>query len=141
MMSQNVQEIRKQAVFNAPIKKVWKAVATAEGIESWFMPNDFQPVEGHEFVIESQYETSRCKVLKVDEPHEVSFTWGEQGWVVTFTLKEVDGKTEFTLVHSGWGDPDELMRPTTRTQQDVRDTMNGGWEKLVDRALRKAVEN
>ncbi|MBM7553588.1 SRPBCC family protein [Thalassobacillus pellis] len=135
-----VPEIRKNVVFDAPIEKVWSAVTTAEGIEEWFMPNDFEPVEGHEFYIKSQFETSKCKVLKVDKPREVSFTWGEQGWVITFYLKDLNGKTEFTLVHSGWGAPDDIMAPTSRTQLDTRNTMNNGWEKIVDESLRKVVE-
>ncbi|WP_028782182.1 SRPBCC family protein [Thalassobacillus devorans] len=139
--NKSVPEIRKNVVFDAPIEKVWKAVTTAEGIEAWFMPNNFEPVEGHEFYIKSQFETSACKVLKVVEPNEVSFTWGEQGWVITFYLSELDGKTGFTLIHSGWGAPDELMSPANRTQQDVRNTMNNGWDKIVDDRLRKVVEN
>ena len=44
-----LQDIKYTLVYNAPISKVWDAVATAEGLAAWFMPNDMQPVEGHEF--------------------------------------------------------------------------------------------
>jgi uncharacterized protein YndB with AHSA1/START domain len=46
-------DIRQTLVLNAPIQKVWNAVSTAEGIAAWFMPNDFQPVVGHAFHLDS----------------------------------------------------------------------------------------
>lgn len=142
-MSENkvVPEIKKQAIFQASIDKVWNAVATADGIAEWFMPNDFKPIEGHQFHIKSQFETSKCEVLTVDKPNELSFTWGEFGWVVTFSLEELEGNTKFTLVHSGWGDPDEAIPGTNRTYMSTRTIMNGGWDKLVDVSLRKVVED
>ncbi|MDP4172153.1 MAG: SRPBCC domain-containing protein, partial [Bacillota bacterium] len=63
-------DIIRTAEFNAPIQKVWNAVATAEGLEAWFMPNDFEPVEGHEFHLNAgQFGMSPCKVTKVDPPN------------------------------------------------------------------------
>ncbi|WP_101843616.1 SRPBCC domain-containing protein [Halobacillus sp. Marseille-P3879] len=136
-----VPEIKKKALFDAPIERVWKAVATSEGIEEWFMPNDFKPVEGYKFTIKSQFEDSPCQVVTVNKPYELSFTWGDRGWVVSFYLKEVENrKTEFTLVHSGWGQPEEVMSVTSKTQLDTRNTMNKGWEMIVHEKLRKAVE-
>ncbi|ASK61785.1 hypothetical protein CFK37_06250 [Virgibacillus phasianinus] len=135
-----VQEIKKQATFHAPIEKVWKAVATSDGIAEWFMPNDFKSVEGHQFFIKSQFETSKCEVLTINEPKELSFTWGEFGWIVTFYLEEKEGKTEFTMVHSGWGIPDETIPGTSRTYQTTRNIMDNGWARLVDVSLRKVVE-
>ncbi|WP_082233018.1 SRPBCC family protein [Halobacillus massiliensis] len=141
-MSQNqtVEEIRKQVIFNAPVEKVWEAVASSEGMAEWFMPNNFKAEEGHEFYLESPFETSACKVLTVKPPKEITFSWGTQGWIVHFLLEEINGKTEFTLIHSGWGHPEEKMRPTGKTHQETRNTMDGGWESIVKERLRKAVE-
>ncbi|MCV5062958.1 SRPBCC domain-containing protein, partial [Escherichia coli] len=42
MEQQNtLNDIKQTIVFNASIQKVWSVVSTAEGIASWFMPNDF----------------------------------------------------------------------------------------------------
>ncbi|MGP4059216.1 SRPBCC family protein [Halobacillus sp. H74] len=141
-MSQNqsVSEIKKQVTFNAPVEKVWQAVSSSERISEWFMPNNFQAVEGHEFYLESPFETSECKVLTVDPPKELSFSWGNQGWVVHFLLEDLEGKTEFTLIHSGWGHPEEKMRPTDKTHLDTRNTMDSGWDSLIKDRLRKVVE-
>ncbi|MFC4598318.1 SRPBCC family protein [Cohnella hongkongensis] len=122
-------DIRQVQLFNAPIEKVWAAVATAEGISAWFMPNDFEPVVGHEFHLDSgPYGKSPCKVTEVDPPNRLSFHWGRD-WVITFELSARGDQTEFTLIHGGWsaegatefGEPHDV----------VRDRMNGGWVGLV----------
>ena len=59
-------DIRHTLVLNAPIGKVWDAVSTSEGIAAWFMPNDFQPIEGHQFEINAgPFGMSPCKVVEV----------------------------------------------------------------------------
>lgn len=140
-MSTQTPEIRKQTIFNANIDKVWSAVATQEGINSWFMPNDFKQELGSEFTIQSPFGPQECKVLELDPPNKLVFSWGVFGWQVSFELKDVDGKTEFTLIHSGWGPQDEFVPgPANKTHLDIRNTMNGGWESIVNERLRGVVE-
>jgi len=124
-------DIRQTQLFNAPIQKVWTAVATAEGIAAWFMPNDFEPVLGHEFHINAgPFGKSPCKVTLIDPPNRLSFNWGKD-WTLTFELLEREGQTEFTLIHGGWsaegatefGEPHDV----------VRDRMNQGWVGLVQK--------
>ncbi|MEK5644438.1 polyketide cyclase [Paenibacillus rhizosphaerae] len=121
-------DIRHTGVFQAPIQKVWEAVATPEGLSAWFMPNDMQPVVGHEFHINAgPYGMSPCKVTEVDPPHRLAFRWGKD-WTLVFELKELDGKTEVTLIHSGWSADQvtEFNQPHTV----VRETMDQGWAGL-----------
>ncbi|ADU29451.1 SRPBCC family protein [Evansella cellulosilytica] len=137
-----VPEIRKQTVFQAPIEKVWQAVATAEGIASWFMENDFTAEEGATFTIHSPFGPSPCKVVTLDPPNELTFTWGDAGWKVSFLLEEEEDKTSFTLIHGGWGQADEIVPGPgpDKTNKDIRDTMDNGWDSIVYEALRKVVE-
>jgi uncharacterized protein YndB with AHSA1/START domain len=122
-------DIRQTLVFNAPIQKVWEAVATSEGLAAWFMPNDFQPVAGHEFHLNAgHFGMSPCKVTEIDPPNRLSFNWGKD-WTITFELKEFDGKTEFTLIHSGW-DADKVTE-FGETHTVVRDRMDQGWAGLT----------
>ena len=130
MTNATLPDIRYTEVYNAPIAKVWNAVSTAEGIAAWFMPTvDFEPVEGHEFHLNAgQFGMSPCKVTHIDPPNRFSFNWGKD-WTLTFVLKDLDGKTELTLIHSGWdaNKVTEFGAPHT----PIRENMNQGWAGLV----------
>jgi uncharacterized protein YndB with AHSA1/START domain len=135
-----LQDIKQTVIFEAPIQKVWDKVSTSEGIASWFMPNDFEPKEGHEFHLQSPFGPSPCKVLEIDAPHRLSFAWDTDGWIVSFILKELGDKTEFTLIHSGWKHPDAILPKANEKSSVIRDRMDNGWVGLVNERLRKVVE-
>ncbi|MFE0505779.1 SRPBCC family protein [Peribacillus butanolivorans] len=135
-----LQDVKKTVILEAPIQKVWDTVSNAEGIASWFMPNDFQPKVGHEFHVQSPFGPSPCKVLEIDVPHRLSFSWDTDGWIVSFILKELDGKTEFTLIHGGWKEPDTILPKPNEKSSIIRDRMDHGWEQIVNQKLKKAVE-
>ncbi|MDG4848818.1 SRPBCC family protein [Peribacillus frigoritolerans] len=139
-MENTLQDIKKTVILEAPIQKVWDTVSTAEGIASWFMPNDFQPKVGHEFHVQSPFGPSPCKVTELDAPHRLSFSWDTDGWFISFLLKEADGKTEFTLIHGGWKEPDTILTKPNEKSSVIRDRMNHGWEQIVNQGLKKAVE-
>jgi uncharacterized protein YndB with AHSA1/START domain len=137
---ETLQDIKQTVIFDAPINKVWNTVSTSEGIESWFMPNDFKPEVGHEFHVQSPFGPSPCKVLEVDEPNKVTFSWDTDGWIVSFILKDLGEKTEFTLIHSGWKAPDTILPKAQEKSSVIRDRMDQGWVGIVNERLRKAVE-
>ncbi|MBA4535934.1 SRPBCC domain-containing protein [Bacillus aquiflavi] len=130
----NLPDIRKTIVLNAPIEKVWKAAATSEGIASWWMPNNFEPIIGREFILHAaQFGDSPCKVTEINSPNLVVFNWGKD-WHLTFELKKLeDQKTEFTLIHSGWDT--EKVTEFGQPHPVVRSIMEGGWEKLIKEKL------
>ncbi|MCM3128562.1 SRPBCC domain-containing protein [Paenibacillus provencensis] len=130
-MTQTLPDIQKTIVIDAPIEKVWSTVATAEGIAAWFMPNDFEPVLGHEFHLQAgPFGNSLCKVTELDPPHRLCFKW-DKDWIITFELAEKDGRTEFTLTHGGWS-----IEEKTSFGEDhsvVRDRMSGGWTGILSK--------
>jgi uncharacterized protein YndB with AHSA1/START domain len=136
-----LKDIIQTVTINAPIQKVWENVSTADGITKWFMPNDFQLEEGYEFHIQSPFGPSPCKVTEVDPPNKLSFIWDTEGWFVSFILKEMDDKTEFTLIHGGWKEADDKLIKPNETSSVIRDRMAHGWEGIVQERLRKAIEN
>lgn len=128
-IKESLPDIKQSVLISAPIQKVWEAVATSDGIAAWFMPNDFQPIKGHEFHLNSgQYGMSPCKVTEIDPPNSLTFNW-DKNWKVTFELKEIEDQTEFTVIHSGWAPP----------LADIRNNMNLGWSQLVIK-LRNQIE-
>lgn len=137
-MSQALEDIRYTVVLNASIQKVWEAVATAEGLWAWFMPNDLKAEEGYAFQLHAgQFGMSPCKVTKVQKPEIFSFQWGKD-WTLTFELKALGDKTEATLIHSGW-DADKVTEfgaPHTA----VRSNMDQGWAGL-SKKLQSYVED
>lgn len=133
------KDIQKTVQIDASIQKVWEFASTASGIEAWFMPNDFEAKEGHEFHLQSPFGPSPCKVLEVHEPHKLSFSWDTDGWIVTFELKEVEEGTEFTIIHSGWKEADAIIGKANEKAAIIRDRMDGGWNGIVAR-LKKVAE-
>jgi uncharacterized protein YndB with AHSA1/START domain len=130
-------DIRQTLVLNAPVEKVWSAVATSEGIAAWFMPNDFKPVEGYEFHLEAgQFGKSPCKVTEIDPPNRLSFEWGKD-WTLTFELVKQGDQTELTLIHGGW-DVDKVTE-FGQAHELVRERMSEGWSGIV-KSLRNYVE-
>jgi uncharacterized protein YndB with AHSA1/START domain len=99
---------------------------------------DFLAEVGHEFHLNAgQFGISPCKVTEIDSPNRLSFNWAKD-WTLTFELKELEGKTEFTLIHSGWDSNKvtEFGAPHTA----VRDNMSQGWNSKVMTTLREYVE-
>ena len=135
-----VPDIVQTVMIEAPIQKVWEVVSTAEGIAAWFMPNDFKAEAGYDFHLQSPFGPSPCKVIEINAPNQLSFLWDTEGWVVTFSLKELDGGTEFTVTHGGWKHPDFKMAKANEKSIVIRDRMNGGWAGIVQK-LKKAVES
>jgi uncharacterized protein YndB with AHSA1/START domain len=135
---ESLPEIRKSIILNAPIEKVWKAVSTSAGIAAWWMPNTFEPVLGHEFILHAgQFGDSPCKLTELNPPYRLGFNWGKD-WHLAFELKSLDGKTEFTLIHSGW----EADKATEFGQPHaiIRSIMDGGWDKIVKEKLPSYIE-
>lgn len=131
-------DIVQTQLMNAPIEKVWKAVATAEGLSAWFMPNNLEPAVGHEFTLEAgPFGNSPCKVTEVDAPNRLAFNWGKE-WTLAFELKAAgEGQTEVTIIHSGW--TEDSVTEFGEAHTLVRERMAGGWGKLKF-ALQKHVE-
>lgn len=124
-------EIRKTITLHAPLETVWKAISTSEGIAAWWMPNTFEAIEGHQFILQSpQYGDSPCIVTRIAPPYAIEFDWSKD-WHISIELEKIDDKTTyFTLVHSGW-DPNkstEFGQPHTI----IRDIMDGGWHNIIN---------
>ncbi|MHA6481950.1 SRPBCC family protein [Paenibacillus sp. strain BS8-2] len=124
-----LEDVVQRVFIQAPVAKVWEAVATAEGIAAWFMPNDFQPELGHVFHLEApQWGKSRCEVVELDPPHKLAFKW-DKDWTVTFELEAAEGGTNFTLTHGGWNA--DTATAFGEKHAVVRERMAGGWVGIV----------
>jgi len=102
---------------------VWEYLTTAELLAQWLMPNDFQPVLGHEFRFTTKPlpifdfdGICYCKVLEISPLRKLSYSWkGGPGngkisldTIVEWTLVEKDNGTELHLKHSGFDETENL---------------------------------
>jgi uncharacterized protein YndB with AHSA1/START domain len=122
-------DIVRTVVMNAQIEKVWNAIATSDGLAVWLMPNNFQPIMGYEFTFKSQPQRDwdgicYCKVKELEPPTKLGFTWcgNNLEQYVSFELKDLGDKTEFTLIHSGWSEENTQLR----------EIMYDGWGYILE---------
>ncbi|MCP1423693.1 uncharacterized protein YndB with AHSA1/START domain [Paenibacillus sp. DS2363] len=129
--SSALPDIRQKLMLHAPVEKVWEMVSTEQGLRTWFMPGNLEPVEGHEFILEAgPFGQSPCQVTEVLPLHKLSFRWGKD-WTLTFELNEQPEGTDFTLIHSGW-DADKLTE-FGQAHAIVRERMEQGWAGIVQK--------
>ncbi|WP_240675924.1 SRPBCC domain-containing protein [Ammoniphilus sp. CFH 90114] len=133
-------DIKHTILLHAPIQKVWERVSTAEGMALWFMPSDMQPILGHDFHLQTPFCSSPCKLMELESPNRLSFTWDTEGWVVSFILDELGEQTQFTLVHGGWKQSDEILPKANEKSSVIRARMEQGWVGILEN-LRKALES
>lgn len=97
----------------APVGLVWEAVATADGLASWFPDRaELDPVAGGSgALVWDAYGRFHIVVEEVDEPHVIAYRWAGdvddpqfQGGstVMRFTLQAIPGGTRLTVVETGF---------------------------------------
>jgi uncharacterized protein YndB with AHSA1/START domain len=119
-------------------KRVWRALTDPALLARWLMPNDFQPVIGHEFTFSTVPRPNvgfdgivHCRVLAIESERLLRIGWcgGTLDTTVTWTLVAEGKGTRLFLEHDGF-DPDDPA------QQFARRTMGGGWSSHIPRALK-----
>lgn len=92
--------LRLKRRYDHPVERVWRAVTTAEGLRTWFpSPAEIDLREGGEIRFPGfEGETARGRVLAVEEPRLLSFTWGSDRF--DFELSEDGAGTVLTLVQA-----------------------------------------
>jgi uncharacterized protein YndB with AHSA1/START domain len=131
-------DIERSIIIDAPIQKIWEAVSTSEGLASWLMPNDFQPVLGCEFIFRSEPKNGwdgvvHCKVMELNPPERIGFTWtgNNMDQYVSFELVPLEkNTTQFLLVHSGWKEEHAM----------IREIMYEGWGYISEDLRKKMGE-
>ncbi|MGE7946235.1 SRPBCC family protein [Lysinibacillus sp. NPDC093688] len=114
--------------FTSSIEKVWNALTDSDTLEKWIWKNDFEPIVGHKFQFRAEPNEwwdgiVNCEVLKVEEPHTLSYTWASAGEIttVTWTLTQgADGTTNLHLDQSGFSE-------ATKARQGAIDGAKYAW--------------
>jgi uncharacterized protein YndB with AHSA1/START domain len=98
-----------EKTYDHPIERVWAALTSAEALAAWLMPNDFQPIVGHEFTFRTDPAPGfdgivHCRVLELAEPSRMVWSWrgGPIDTTVTFTLSPLGSTTRFRMRQLGF---------------------------------------
>ncbi|KAA0967013.1 SRPBCC domain-containing protein [Sporosarcina sp. ANT_H38] len=119
--------------FESSIEQVWNALTNSDTLVKWVWDNDFKPVVGHEFQFRAKPSEwwdgiVDGKVLEVDEPHILSYTWVSAGesTTVTWTLKKgSDGTIHLHLDQTGFSEE-------TRTREGALEGAKYAWMNIGD---------
>jgi uncharacterized protein YndB with AHSA1/START domain len=114
-----------------PRDKVWRALTQSALIEDWLMKNDFEPVVGRHFRLQSQPMPPRwdgiieCEVLAVEPPAKLAYSWASMGLqtVVTLTLSPTATGTHLRMEQAGF--------PTSAVQ-NIRGA-EYGWRSFLEK--------
>ena len=106
--------VKKEIVLQASREKVWKFIATPEGLASWLMESDFSPEKDIEFTFRGEANEEwdgriYCRILDIVPNERISFTWNAndiQGeTVVVIELEQIEDDeacTRLRLIHSNF---------------------------------------
>jgi len=124
---------------DAPVEKVWKAIADKAQLKQWYFDlDDFKPEVGFHFTFPGQGHKGAqyihlCTVTEVIPRKKLQYSWqyeGHPGYsLVTFELTELGTQTKLRLTHHG----------LETFPQDSADfawkSFNGGWNEIIGNML------
>ena len=108
-----------------PPEKVWRALTEPHLISEWLMEGDIKPVVGHTFEFRSSWGSIDCRVVEVEPPRTLVYTWTSLGLdnVVTWTLSPSSTGTLLRVEQVGFK-PD---------QQQAYQGAKAGWPRFFDK--------
>ncbi|MGN6194862.1 MAG: SRPBCC family protein [Ginsengibacter sp.] len=140
MMNEN--PIIVEAVYNAPVSKVWQAITDKNQMQKWYFDvSDFETEQGFEFQFnggtEDKTYVHRCRIVEIIPEKKLCYTWRYDGYpgdsLLTFELFNEDGKTRLKIMHEGletFSEPDF-----------AKENFRAGWNQIIGSNLKKFVEN
>ena len=127
-----------ERTFNAPVKRVWKALTDSEEIGRWsFTITGFKPEPGHDFSFYGETETKRylhfCRITEVIPERKLVYSWRYEDIIgisyVSFELFPEGDKTRLRLTHEG------LENLAHAGHDFVRSNFEAGWTAILDKGL------
>lgn len=135
--------VRRSIRVEAPIAKVWQAVAEPEHISRWFGRTELAGtgVGATGTMTFPDYDVIPLRVEEFEAPHRITYRWNNDdaldalpdhideatSTVFTFTLQEIDGGTQLTVVESGF--------ERTSDPRANMESHRTGWELELDKLV------
>jgi uncharacterized protein YndB with AHSA1/START domain len=131
--------------YNAPRKKVWRAITNKEDMKQWYFDlPEFKPEVGFEFEFTGGKEDGiqylhRCRITEVVPEKKLTYSWRYEGYegisYVTFELfDEGDSNTRLKLTHTG-------LETFPKSNPDLdKKNFAAGWTDIIGNYLKGFVE-
>ena len=132
-----------ERIFNAPVKRLWKAITDKNEMKEWYFDLDeFRAEPGFEFSFKGGTETTTylhlCKITEVIPFKKLAYTWKYEGYEgsseVIFELFPEGNQTRLRLTHKGL-DSFPATNPDFGAQNFTE-----GWNHIIGVALKEFVE-
>ncbi|SEL88590.1 SRPBCC family protein [Rhodococcus maanshanensis] len=130
--------VSRTVVIDAPRDRVWQALTEPEHIAKWFGQRaviDSLTVGARGVFSWDEHGDMPLEIIEVDEPDRFGYRWGQaddpdliRGTDVRFTLRELGGSTELTVVETGFDRVSDV-------ESERRDALEGnrqGWNAELD---------
>ena len=143
VIDEDTFSVRRTIRIAASIDKVWRAVAEPEHISRWFGRTalDGTGVGATGTMTFPDYDVIPLRIEARDEPHLISYRWNNDdalgelpdavdestSTVFTFTLDEIDGGTQLTVVESGF--------ERTSAPRENLESHRTGWDLELDKMV------
>lgn len=143
--------INTQQLILADINLIWRAWTESDRITEWFAPSaEIEPKLNGKFALyfnpsnKNSMSTQGCKIIKLEEPHQLAFQWKgpdpfaevmnqeDDLTIVEVTLEAVEGGTLVSLQHSGWKDSEEGLK--------AREWHVQAWDQMLN-SLKSSIES
>ena len=84
----NLRTVTVEREIGYPPEKIWRALTTPHLLQEWLMQTDFVAEADREFTFRGDWGSVECRVLEIDPPKSLAYSWGAMGLesVVTWTL-------------------------------------------------------
>lgn len=101
--------LRVDRTYPHPRALLWRALVERDLLARWLMPNDFEPVVGHEFTFRTEPGPGfdgivRCRVLEIEEGRRLVLSWagGPIDTRITFTLSDASAGCRLVVEQTGF---------------------------------------
>jgi len=126
--------IKKEALLDHSIDKVWNAITKAKEISTWFIKADFKAEKGYKYTFTSEPNEKGCTVIsgevKNANPYTLIYTWivGDTNieTTVKWVLESTESGTKLSLEHSG------ISNYAGDTAVAMFESFNGGWNNCIN---------
>lgn len=95
-------ELRFERFLPHPIARIWAALTESDALAAWLAPGEFELVPGGRarLAFTNVDHVVEGRVVAVEPPRLLAYTWGEGQGVVRWELAAVDGGTRLVLTHA-----------------------------------------